>query len=172
MTDLSGGYLRGLQEARRAAGPAGATIVLLSDGHANAGVTDPVALRQVAANAGAQAITTSTIGIGHGYDEDILAEIATGGNGNHSFADDADAAAAALAGEVEGLLSKTAQAASLLIAPPPTSPASACSTTCRHAGPDGIMVELGDFYADETRRLLLELDVPARPRSAWPRSPS
>ena len=97
MTDLSGGYLRGLQEARRGAGPAGATIVLLSDGHANAGITDPAALREVAANAGAQSITTSTIGIGHGYDQDLLAEIATGGNGNHSFAADGDSAAAALA---------------------------------------------------------------------------
>lgn len=34
-TDLSAGLLRGLQEARRAAGPAGATLLLISDGHAN-----------------------------------------------------------------------------------------------------------------------------------------
>lgn len=40
-TDLSSGYLRGLQEARRVAGPTGATLLLMSDGHANAGVTDP-----------------------------------------------------------------------------------------------------------------------------------
>jgi Ca-activated chloride channel family protein len=161
-TDLSGGYLRGLQEARRACGPAGATVVLLSDGHANAGVTDPVALRQVAANAGTQAITTSTIGIGHGYDQDLLAEIATGGNGNHSFAADPDAAAAAVIGEVEGLLSKTAQAASLLIAPTDeVAQIGVLNTLPTHAVTGGIMVELGDFYAGETRRLLLELTVPA-----------
>ena len=41
MTNLSGGLLRGLQEARRVAGDAGATLLLLSDGHANAGETDP-----------------------------------------------------------------------------------------------------------------------------------
>ena len=39
-TNLSGGLLRGLQEARRVAGGSGATLLLLSDGHANAGVTD------------------------------------------------------------------------------------------------------------------------------------
>ena len=161
MTDLSGGYLRGLQEARRGAGPAGATIVLLSDGHANAGITDPVALRQVASNAGAQAITTSTIGIGHGYDQDLLAEIATGGNGNHSFAADADSAAAALLAEIEGLLTKTVQAASLLIAP--TSDVTGIgilNDLPSHPVSGGIMVELGDFYSGETRRLLLELHIP------------
>ena len=44
-TNLSGGLLRGLQEARRVAGPAGATLLLLSDGHANAGVVDPTSSR-------------------------------------------------------------------------------------------------------------------------------
>jgi len=47
-TDLSSGYLRGLQEARRVAGPAGATVLLLSDGMANAGVTDPDQLGSLA----------------------------------------------------------------------------------------------------------------------------
>ena len=40
MTNLSGGYLRGLQEARRVADGRGATLLLLSDGHANRGVTE------------------------------------------------------------------------------------------------------------------------------------
>jgi Ca-activated chloride channel family protein len=162
MTNLSGGYLRGLQEARRVCGPAGATIVLLSDGHANAGVKDPAQLRQVAANAGAQSITTSSIGIGDGYDEHLLAEIAVGGNGNHAFARDGDAAAAALAGEIAGLLSKTVQAASLLIAP--TNDVAAIrvlNDLPSHRVSGGVMAELGDFYGGEERRLLIELAVPA-----------
>jgi Ca-activated chloride channel family protein len=161
-TDLSSGYLRGLQEARRGAGPAGATIVVLSDGHANAGTTDPVTLRNVAAKAGAQAITTSTIGIGQGYDQDLLAEIATGGGGNHSFAADGDAAAAALAGEVEGLLNKTVQAASLLIEPTSdVTQISILNDLPAHPVAGGLMIELGDFYAGETRKLLIELTIPA-----------
>lgn len=162
MTDLSSGYLRGLQEARRVCGPAGATIVLLSDGHANSGITDAAQLRQVAAKGGTQGITTSTIGIGEGYDENLLAEIATGGNGNHSFARDADAAAAALAGEIEGLLTKTVQAASLLVVP--TSDVTGIgilNDLLANPVPGGAMVELGDFYGGEERRLLIELTVPA-----------
>ncbi len=45
-----------------------------------------------------------------GYDELLLAELARGGQGNHVFAEHGDGAAAAVAGEVEGLLSKTVQA--------------------------------------------------------------
>jgi Ca-activated chloride channel homolog len=37
MTDLSGGYLRGLQELKRVAAGGGGTLLLISDGHANDG---------------------------------------------------------------------------------------------------------------------------------------
>jgi Ca-activated chloride channel family protein len=59
-TDLSAGYLRGIQEARRAAGPAGGTLLLVSDGHANQGVTDPERLAGVAADARRHGLMTST----------------------------------------------------------------------------------------------------------------
>ena len=161
-TDLSSGYLRGLQEARRIAAPGGTTILVLSDGHANTGIVDPATFRHMAAGASAQAITTSTIGIGLGYDDQILSELAIGGTGNHTFAEEADAAAAAVAGELDGLLSKTVQAASLLIKPADTVVGITVLNDLPSQGlPDGVMIELGDFYSGETRRLLITLDVPA-----------
>jgi Ca-activated chloride channel family protein len=92
----------------------------------------------------------------------VLAAVAGGGQGNHVFAEDADAAAGAVAGEVDGLLAKAVQAASLLIRP-----TSDVHTVTVHndlpangvAG--GVMVELGDMWAGERRRLLLGLGVPA-----------
>jgi Ca-activated chloride channel family protein len=83
-TNLSGGLLRGLQEARRAT-PTGSvpTVLLLSDGMANDGIRDPEELAAVAAGSAA---TISTIGIGLGYDETLLAAIARGARGNHTFA--------------------------------------------------------------------------------------
>lgn len=112
-TDLSSGYLRGLQEVGRIAGQAGATVLLISDGHANAGVTDPQTLGGVAAKAQGDNITTSTLGYGLGYDEKIMSAIARGGSGNELFAEEPDTAGALIAGEVDGLLSQSAQAASL-----------------------------------------------------------
>lgn len=163
MTDLASGYLRGLQEARRVCGPAGATVVLLSDGHANSGLRDPEKLRAVASDAAGDCVTTSTIGIGTDYDEQILAAVAEGGQGNHSFAEHADAAAAAVAAELDGLLSKTVQAASLLIRP--TGDVAAVSILNdglpSHRVEGGVQVELGDFYAGEQRKLVIKLAVPA-----------
>jgi len=161
-TNLAGGLLRGLQEAQRSAGKAGATVILLSDGHANHGETNPDRLGLVATGSRARGITTSTIGLGRGYDEALLAAIAGGGDGNHTFAESADGAAAVLAAEVEGLLSTTVQAASLIVRPQ----ASVDSVTIwndlpSHAIEGGIMAELGDLWAGEERKLLLTFAVPA-----------
>ena len=159
-TNLSGGLLRGLQEARRVTQPGSVpTVLLLSDGMANDGIRDPDELAAVAAGSSA---TISTIGIGLGYDETLLAAIARGARGNHTFAEAADEAAAVVAGEVAGLLSRTVQAGSLLIRPT----ADVASVVLHNDLPaqgveGGIMVEFGDLWAGERRTLLLGLEVPA-----------
>ena len=74
----------------------------------------------MAAKAHADRIVTSTLGYGEGYDETLLAAIARCGTGNHVFADDPDAAGAAIAQEVDGLLDKVVQAATLTVEFEPT----------------------------------------------------
>jgi Ca-activated chloride channel family protein len=161
-TNLSGGYLRGLQEARRVAGAGGATLVLLSDGHANVGLTDADKLGAVAADARGHRVTTSTIGLGLGYDETLLAALARGGAGNTHFAEEGDTAAAALASEVDGLLEQVVQAASLTVRPTGAVESIALFNDLPTVGvEDGFMVELGDFVSGEQRKLLLEIEVPA-----------
>jgi Ca-activated chloride channel family protein len=163
-TDLSAGYLRGLQEAQRVAGPTGATLLLVSDGHANAGVTDPVQLGQVATRARSKSVTTSTLGFGLGYDERLLAALARGGAGNELFAEEADTAVALISGEVDGLLTQVAQAASLRLTWTPHVAGISVLNDLPVIGlPDGAMLELGGFYAGETRRLLIKLSVPGIP---------
>lgn len=161
-TDLSSGYLRGLQEAERVAGPAGATVLLISDGHANAGVTDPDALRGIAAKARGKTITTSTLGYGLGYDERIMSAIADGGAGNEHFAEEPDTAGALIAGELEGLLSQTAQAASLAIhVSPQVRAVQVINDLPTTTNGDAVVAELGSFYSGETRKLVLVFDIPA-----------
>jgi len=160
-TDLSAGYLRGLQEARRVGGPAGATVLLISDGHANAGIVDPDTLAGVAAEAREHNVTTSTLGYGLGYDERIMSALARGGTGNELFAEEPDTAIALIAGEVEGLLTQTAQAASLLVRlSPQVRAVQVVNDLPVTTTGDGVMVELGSFYADEVRKILLVLDAP------------
>jgi Ca-activated chloride channel family protein len=161
-TDLSAGYLRGLQEAGRIKGQAGATVLLVSDGHANAGVVEPDTLGGIAAKAHGDNITTSTLGYGLGYDERLMSAIARGGAGNELFAEEPDTASALIAGEVDGLLSQTAQAASLRIRlSPHVKTVRVINDLPVTTAGDAIVAELGSFYSDETRKLVLVFDIPA-----------
>jgi Ca-activated chloride channel family protein len=168
-TDLSGGYLLGLSEARRHISQTGASVILLSDGHANEGITDPAQLGSVAAQARAEGITTTTIGIGQGYDEVLLAEVATQGSGSHRFAYTDDDAIAVVSEEAGDLLSKSILNAVVRIRP--SDPAMVDRIGTLHDVPrwieadaDGVkhlVVPLGDLYAGEERQLLLHFPVPA-----------
>ncbi len=161
MTNLSSGLMRGIQEASRGAGDGSSTLVLLSDGHANQGTTEHAALEGVARGAAERRITVSSIGIGLGYDEDLLESISRGGGGNSHFAENGDEAGACLAGEVDGLLEQVIQAASLVVRPS----GDVSSVRLFNDLPvsqvnDGFMVELGEMVSEEKRKLLFEIDVP------------
>ena len=121
----------------------------------------PGTLRSVAATASGNRVTTTTVGFGLGYDEVLMAAIAAGGNGNELFAETADDAVAAIAGELDGLLSQTAQAASLLIRMTPVCRKAMVINELPATGTaDGILVELGGFFAGEVRRLVFTFDIP------------
>ncbi len=106
-------------------------------------------------------ITISTIGIGRGYDEDLLEAISRGGSGNSHFAATGDEAGAHLAGEVDGLLEQVAQAVSLTVKPADTvSEVRLINDLSVAQIKGGFMIELGELVADENRKLLFEIDVP------------
>lgn len=162
MTNLSGGYMRGLQEASRIQGDGASTLLLISDGHANVGQIEPAELEKMAVLARQNRVLTSTIGVGLGYDEALMAAIARGGTGNTHFAEEADAAGAAIASEVDHLLDQVLQAASLTVRPSGEVESVRLFNDLPAVPVEGgFVVELGDFYDGEARRLLLQIDVPA-----------
>ncbi|MEO6471923.1 MAG: VWA domain-containing protein, partial [Aeromicrobium sp.] len=161
-TDLSAGYLRGLREIRRVAA-AGGTVLIVSDGHVNAGIQAVDEFASITAKSYGEGIVTSTLGYGQGYDETLLSAIARSGSGNHVFAGNPDAAGAAIAGEVEGLLSKVVQAVSLMVNFEPSVEFLRLynDLPAQQIGAGGVMIELGDLYSEETRKVLLKFKVPA-----------
>lgn len=116
----------------------------------------------LARRAQADGLVTSTLGYGLGYDEVLLAALARGGSGNHRFAQDPDAAGAAIASEVTDLLAKSVQAASLTVtlAEPVEMLRLYNDLPAAQVAPGAVMIELGDFYFDEQRKLLMRLRVP------------
>ena len=166
-TDISAGYTMGLRELSRVATDAGATLLLISDGHANSGEQVPAVLAQIATAAAAQKVTTSTIGLGTGYDEKILEALAQGGNGAHRFAYTIDEAIGAIAAEVNDLLEKSVVNAVLRFTPSPamtSNPRIEILQRLPHfKDGDTYVVQLGDIYAGENRRFVIDIEVPGMP---------
>lgn len=163
-TDISAGYLMGLRELTRVQASGGSTLLLISDGHANAGEQDPKFFQEVSTKSATEKVTTSTIGLGNGYDETILEALAQGGGGAHRFAGSIDEAVGAIAAEVDDLLDKTIVNAVLRVTPTSAmSGAPAIEIVQRLPyWKDGetFVVQLGDLYSGENRRFIIDLDVP------------
>jgi len=163
-TDISAGYLMGLRELTRVTTVGASTLLLISDGHANSGEQDPKILASIATKHATQRVTTSTIGLGNGYDEIILEALATGGGGAHRFASTIDEAVGAIAAEVSDLLDKSAVNALLRVKPVQglTQPPQIQVIQRLPFWKDGedYVVQLGDLYAGENRRFIIGLEVP------------
>jgi Ca-activated chloride channel family protein len=164
-TDISAGYLLGLRELNRVKAPGGSTLLLISDGHANAGEQDPKFFTEVATKSATEKVTTSTIGLGTGYDERILEALAQGGGGAHRFAGTIDEAVGAIAAEVDDLLDKAIVNAVLRVTPTPYLAGAPLIQILQRLPywKDGetYVVQLGDLYSGENRRFVIEIPVPA-----------
>ncbi len=163
-TDISAGYLMGLRELNRVQAPGGSTLLLISDGHANAGEKDPSFFTDVATKSAGDKVTTSTIGLGTGYDETILEALAQGGGGAHRFAGSIEEAVGAIAAEVDDLLDKTVVNAVLRVLPTSLmTDAPAIEVLQRlpyWKDGDAYVVQLGDLYSGENRRFVIDMPVP------------
>ena len=163
-TDISAGYLLGLRELNRTPASGGSTLLLISDGHANAGEKDPKFFAEVAATNAQAKVTTSSIGLGNGYDEKILEALAQGGGGAHRFASTIDEAVGAIAAEVEDLLDKAIVNTVLRLTPTAgltRQPQIEVLQRLPHwKDGDTYVLQLGDLYAGENRRFMIDIEVP------------
>jgi len=163
-TDISAGYTMALRQARNCKAEAGATILLISDGHANAGEIDPQFFSDVASKAATEKISCSTIGLSNGYDEKILEAIAQGGGGGHRFANGVDEAIGAFAAEFTNLLEKVAVNVVMKFSPNELTDGNPSIEIIQRLpfwkeGED-YFVQLGDFYGGEERRFVMDLSIP------------
>lgn len=160
-TNLSGGWLKGLEQLRGADAAGLRKILLLTDGLANVGITEPERLVEITRSAGRDGIGTSTIGFGEGFDEDLLTALADAGGGNAYYAETPDAAPAIFAEELEGLTRLVAQNVTLEIrAREHVEFLGVLNDYPQAPVPGGVQVSLGDAYGGERRRVVLGLHVP------------
>jgi len=89
-TNMYDGITTGLEQLRQGETNRISRLLLLSDGHANVGISDAGSLASLAAHAAQNGVATSTIGLGLDYNEDLLASMADAGGGSYNFVDRAE----------------------------------------------------------------------------------
>jgi Ca-activated chloride channel family protein len=158
MTNLSGGWLAAADLLMRSETPAhDSRIILLSDGHANRGVSNPGAIAQIAHGLRARGVATTTIGIGAKYDDSLLSVIAAHTGGNQHHVDEADRIGPILTAELDDLVELYAQNVTLRFAPAAdivTARSLNGYPTIPHDG--GFSVVCGDIVANDERSVLVE----------------
>lgn len=87
-TNMSDGLDAALHLLEHSAGEGARKIVLLSDGQANQGITDPELLGQMASRATRYGAVLSTIGMGLGFNESLMAKLADHGMGHYAYLED------------------------------------------------------------------------------------
>ena len=161
-TNLSGGWLLGRDELRKAPPGVARRLLLLSDGHLNAGIVEPAAVQQfVAAGLEHDHIRTACLGFGDGYNEDLMAELARSTNGAFYDADSPEKLPGIFTAELDGLQRLAAQNVRLRLkrldfcesmVPLGQYPATEL--------PDGSWeFALGDFVSEEERVVCFALEV-------------
>jgi Ca-activated chloride channel family protein len=158
-TNLGAGWKKGCELA--AAGfvrEAVARVVLLTDGLPSVGLRSAEKLGLIAEAEAARGITTTAMGIGEAFDDELLGEIARRGHGGFHYLASAEAIPAAFGRELEGVFAIAATHVELKIVP--EEHVSSCEVlhrlTARHSA-DGITVELGEIAQGAPRQVLVRL---------------
>jgi Ca-activated chloride channel homolog len=161
-TNLSDGLDQGLAllEAGRQPGRAG-RILLLSDGEANAGDVSPEGLRARGQRAARAELVLSTVGIGEGFNEYLMAQVADAGTGNFHYLASADKLGSIIERELSSTRATVASALSVAIAPSKgVEVLDAGGYPLERAG-DTVTFRPGSLFSGQERRVWVTLRVPA-----------
>lgn len=103
-TDLHSGWLETCRQlVLPAADGKSKRVIILSDGETNSGLTCEKSICEQVQEWRSQGVSTSAVGLGLSYNENLLSAIATAGGGNFSHAESADAIEPFFAAEFQGL---------------------------------------------------------------------
>lgn len=155
-TNFSGGWLKGREHVESGLVEGTNRVVLFTDGMANQGITDLPRLVGLARGATAARITTSCIGFGPQFNEELLRDMSVAGGGNYWYIESPDRMTDIFAEEIEGLVALAAQNVSVEIRP--VHPRAAGVTLLQHypfsrTPEGGWLVTLGDLYATSPKAL-------------------
>ena len=170
MTFLSGGWFSGVECAARIAeedSRMSPRVIILSDGHANEGITDPEELREHAGELRIRGVLTSALGIGDGYDEQLLHGIAEAGGGRLHDAELTSEISSVLLGELDDIFGTVVEDAQISLSIPAGVQVDVLGRGASEFRDDRLLVPLGPVQNGIERVALFKVTCPsARPNHA------
>ncbi|NND96504.1 MAG: VWA domain-containing protein [Pirellulaceae bacterium] len=136
-------------------------VILLSDGRANVGPKSPGELERLGASLVKEGISVSTLGLGLGYNEDLMSRLASSASGNHIFVEEADDLVAVFNAEFNDLMSVVAGDFEIHArAAAGVRPVRVLGTKADISGQD-IYIPLAQLYSRQQRYFVIEVEVDA-----------
>lgn len=134
-------------------------VILLSDGLANIGPSTPSELGQLGRSLLREGISVSTMGLGLGYNEDLMSALALESSGNHTFIEDADNLVAVFQREFDDVLSVVAQ--KIKIRARMAAGTRPVKVLNHPATIDGqtVSIDLGQLYSRQERYFVIEVEI-------------
>ncbi|MCM2257736.1 MAG: VWA domain-containing protein [Vicinamibacteria bacterium] len=161
-TALHEGWKRGCDQVAAELTPeAVGKCLLLTDGLANAGLTEPDALGAECEGAQARRVVTSTFGVGRDFDERLLDLMATKGGGNFYFVDHARQIPEFLARELAETLEVVARDVRLEIRVPQGVRVRALNNYPVEETASGLRCNVSNLISNQELTLVFQLTLPA-----------
>lgn len=137
-------------------------IILLSDGLANVGPSSPGELADLGYLLSRDGISVTTIGLGLGYNEDLMSRLAYNSDGSHYFAESARQLASIFDSELGDVLSVVAQGVVTEIeCAPGIRPIRLLGREGEISG-NRVRVFMNQLYSEHEKYVLLEVEVPSQ----------
>lgn len=135
-------------------------IILISDGLANVGPSSPDELGSLGASFGRQGISVSTIGLGLGYNEDLMTRLAGRSDGNHFFVQSSSDIVNAFQREFGDILTAVARDVDITITcADGFRPVRVLGREAQIHG-QSVVVPLNQIYAGQDKYVVLEVEAP------------
>ncbi|ETV97114.1 hypothetical protein H310_09923 [Aphanomyces invadans] len=167
-TNLSGGLVAGVEEVQRPTrldngepNPV-QSVLLLTDGQANEGVTGPDSLAKLLGELLGPQVSLHTFGYGSDHNATLLGRLADIGRGSYYFIQNVDGVALAFARCLGGLLSVVGQNIKLEVVASPGALIASVKTkrpVMTVADKVHVEIDLGDMFAEESRDVLVEVQL-------------
>lgn len=170
-TNLGGGWLTGAQEAANHMHEANflSRAILLSDGLANVGITDTDELARHAEELRRRGVSTTTMGIGTDFNEDLMEKMAVKGGGHFYYIEDGRQIPDFLHRELGEVLSTVARKVVLEFEAPEGVHVTLLNNFEVDRTGKHFSVRLDDMIAGEVRSIIFKLSVrPGNEKSALP----